>query len=94
MQLLIGTFTLFICLAYVIRRIYIVITTKAGDPCCGCQLKQSCRKHRTKVNGAQAQRQNIQHHGRSNSPCNGCDLQDNSDTVRHDTPLSDRHNER
>ena len=86
MQLLIVTFTLFICLAYVIRRIYIVITTKAGDPCCGCQLKQSCRKHRTKVNGAQAQRQN--------SPCNGCDLQDNSDTVRHDTPLSDRHNER
>ena len=32
------------------------------------------------------------HHDLSDSPYNGCALQDNNDTVLHDTPLSDRHN--
>lgn len=92
MQLFIVFFTLFICLVYIARRIYLTIKTKAGNPCHGCQLKQTCSKHTMKVNGAQAPRQNKLHHDLSDSPYNGCALQDNNDTVLHDTPLSDRHN--
>ena len=93
MQLFIVFFTLFVCLVYIARRIYFTIKTKAGNPCHGCQLKQTCSKHTMKVNGAQAPRQNKLHHDLSDSPYNGCALQDNNDTVLHDTPLSDRHNE-
>lgn len=92
MQLFIVFFTLFVCLVYIARRIYFTIKTKAGNPCHGCQLKQTCSKHTMKVNGAQAPRQNKLHHDLSDSPYNGCTLQDNNDTVLHDTPLSDRHN--
>lgn len=92
MQLFIVFFTLFVCLVYIVRRIYFTIKTKAGNPCHGCQLKQTCSKHTMKVNGAQAPRQNKLHHDLSDSPYNGCALQDNNDTVLHDTPLSDRHN--
>lgn len=92
MQLFIVFLTLFVCLVYIARRIYFTIKTKAGNPCHGCQLKQTCSKHIMKVNGAQAPRQNKLHHDLSDSPYNGCALQDNNDTVLHDTPLSDRHN--
>ena len=92
MQLFIVFFTLFVCLVYIAWRIYFTIKTKAGNPCHGCQLKQTCSKHTMKVNGAQAPRQNKLHHDLSDSPYNGCALQDNNDTVLHDTPLSDRHN--
>ena len=92
MQLFIVFFTLFVCLVYIARRIYFTIKTKAGNPCHGCQLKQTCSKHTMKVNGAQAPRQNKLHHDLSDSPYNGCALQHNNDTVLHDTPLSDRHN--
>ena len=92
MQLFIVFFTLFVCLVYIARRIYFTIKTKAGNPCHGCQLKQTCSKHTMKVNGAQAPRQNKLHHDLSDSPYNGCALQDKNDTVLHDTPLSDRHN--
>lgn len=92
MQLFIVFFTLFVCLVYIARRIYFTIKTKAGNPCHGCQLKQTCSKHTMKVNGAQAPRQNKLHHDLSDSPYNGCALQDNNGTGLHDTPLSDRHN--
>ena len=93
MQLLIVALTLFACLVYIARRIYLAVTVKAGDPCRGCQLRQSCSKYAMKANGVRAQRQNKPHHGRSDSPCNGCARRDNNDTVRQDTPPSCRHNE-
>ena len=94
MQLFIVFFTLFVCLIYIARRIYFTIKTKAGNPCYGCQLKQTCSKHAVKVNGAQALRQNKPHHDQSDSPYNGCALRDNNDTALHDILPSDRHNEK
>ena len=92
MQLFIVFFTLFICLVYIARRIYFTIKTKAGNPCHGCQLKQTCSKHTMKVNGAQAPRQNKLHHDLSDSPYNGCAPSDSNALAPLWLSLRDHHN--